>query len=240
MLTVRQQQYFLKYYYGYYSGAIDGIRGSKHKAGTKLFQGAHGLKADAIWGPKTDAKAIACTKNLQSLLNMAGANLKVDGIIGPLTVSAIKAAQRRYGLAVDGIAGPKTFGKLNAAGSSGSPYTDHFKRTEFKCGCRGKNCNGWPHEMDPRVINILEALRAYYGGRPITITSGVRCSAYNARVNGVSNSKHKTGRAADFYIPGICDTAAGRNAVVKKAYALGAAYSYCNTKSMGNAVHIDV
>ncbi|MEE0746581.1 MAG: hypothetical protein UIL73_08850, partial [Anaerovoracaceae bacterium] len=59
-------------------------------------------------------------------------------------------------------------------------------------------------------------------------------------VGGVSNSAHKYGRAADIYIPGICNTAAGRRQVVSKAYSLGAAYSYANTSGMGNAVHINV
>lgn len=93
--------------------------------------------------------------------------------------------------------------------------------------------------MSAKLIKILEALRAYYG-KPITITSGVRCATYNRNVGGVSNSAHKTGKAADFYIPGICDSAAGRKKVVAKAYALGAAYSYANTSGMGNAVHVNV
>ncbi len=169
-----------------------------------------------------------------------------DGIIGPDTIAAIKATQRKYGLTVDGIAGTRTIAKLNGgvgtAGSSSSAAwngSSHFSKAEFKCQCGGRYCNGYPANVSSKLIDILEALRSYYG-KPITITSGLRCARHNANVGGVSNSAHKYGRAADIYIPGICGTAAGRRQVVSKAYSLGAAYSYANTSGMGNVVHVNV
>lgn len=45
---------------------------------------------------------------------------KIDGIIGRLSISAIKAFQRDNGLVVDGIVGPKTAAKLNISLSSQS------------------------------------------------------------------------------------------------------------------------
>lgn len=232
MLTVRQYQANLKHYYGYYAGAVDGKPGSKTKAAVKAFQAAHGLKADGIYGAKTDARLIAAVKSLQGKLGVAQ-----DGIIGEKTVAAIKAAQRKYGLVQDGIAGAKTFAALGgASGTWGG--SAHFKKSEMKCKCGGKYCNGYPAGIDARLMAILEGLRSHYG-KPVAIKSGLRCARHNAAVGGVTNSKHRTGKAADIYIPGICDTAAGRNKVKAKAYALGAAYSYCNTKGMGRSVHIN-
>lgn len=57
-----------------------------------------------------------CAKDLQTILNSVnGASLKIDGIIGPLTTTAIKAFQSaNTGLQVDGIVGPATKSKLLA------------------------------------------------------------------------------------------------------------------------------
>lgn len=242
MTAVIYRQYFLKYNYGYYTGKLDGISGAQTKAAIKAFQKAYGLVVDGIWGAKTDAKAVAVTKELQTLLNKYGAGLTVDGILGQKTAAAIKTVQKKLGLTADGIAGTKTWAKLrgSSSGTASGGSSEHFAKSEFKCKCGGKYCNGHPAgTTSAKLLNILEGLRSYYG-KPITITSGQRCKTRNKQVGGVSNSKHLTGKAADFYIPGICDTAAGRRQVVAKAYALGAAYSYANTSGMGNAVHINV
>lgn len=231
MLTVRQYQLNLKHYYAYYTGAVDGIAGAGTKAAVKAFQRDYGLVVDGIYGVKTNAKLIACIKSLQSKIGVTQ-----DGIIGTNTINAIKAVQRKYGLAVDGIAGTATFSALNNNVGNGS--SAHFAKYEFRCPCG--NCNGYPGGVtNAKLLTILEGLRSYYG-KPVTITSGQRCASYNSRVGGISNSAHKTGKAADFYIPGICNTAAGRNQVMAKARALGAAYAYGNTVGMGNAVHINV
>lgn len=49
---------------------------------------------------------------LQDLLAKTGSSLKIDGIFGPGTRSAVRAFQSKYGLDVDGIVGPKTWSKL--------------------------------------------------------------------------------------------------------------------------------
>ena len=234
MLTVTQYQRNLKHYYAYYTKAVDGINGTGTKAAVRAFQRDHGLTVDGIYGAKTDAKLVACIKSLQGKIGVAQ-----DGIVGADTINAIKAVQRRYGLVVDGIAGTATFRALNS-GVTGSGSSAHFKKAEFACECKGRYCNGYPGgNTSAKLLGILESLRSYYG-KPITITSGLRCTRHNALVGGVSNSAHKYGKAADIFIPGICSTAEGRRQVVAKAYALGAAYSYANTTGMGNVVHINV
>jgi peptidoglycan hydrolase-like protein with peptidoglycan-binding domain len=53
-------------------------------------------------------------KLLQTTLNSKGYKLNVDGILGKLTLTAVKDYQGKNGLAVDGLVGPLTLAKLNA------------------------------------------------------------------------------------------------------------------------------
>jgi hypothetical protein len=53
--------------------------------------------------------------------------------------------------------------------------------------------------------NLLEPIRARVG-RPIRITSGVRCPPLNAATEGASpTSQHVPGQASDFQVPGLTD-----------------------------------
>lgn len=79
--------------------------------------------------------------------------------------------------------------------------TAHFARDEYRCDC-ADSCDGWPCEMNPALLDKIEALRCACGS-PVIITSGVRCEARNAEVGGVSWSFHKRGDAADLYCPGV-------------------------------------
>lgn len=233
MLTVTQYQRNLKHYYAYYTGAIDGIKGTGTRNAIIRFQRDHGLAVDGIYGTNTNAKLVSCIASLQAKLGVTQ-----DGIVGTNTINAIRAFQSRHGLVVDGIAGTATFKALNNNIGNGS--STHFKKAEFACECGGRYCNGYPGgTTSAKLLSILESIRSYYG-RPITITSGQRCATFNRQVGGISNSAHRFGRAADIYIPGVTNTVAGRNAVVNLAYRYGAAYSYANTAQMGNAVHINV
>ena len=241
MLSVKNYQSNLKYYYGFYTGSVDGKVGSKTTSAVKSYQKFKGLTQDGIYGSKTDSALVTDIKNLQTLLNKQGANLTVDGIIGSATISAIKSFQSKKGLKVDGIAGADTIKALketNVDSSSSSTVNwdkvKYFKKSEFKCQCGGKYCNGYPAEMSSKLIDILEELRVYFG-KPITITSGLRCKKHNAAVGGVSNSQHQYGKAADIYIAGV-----GKAKIKAKAYELGATYSYYGTAGMGEAVHINV
>ena len=79
--------------------------------------------------------------------------------------------------------------------------TPHFTMEEYRCDCLGY-CDGWPCAMEPELLEKIEALRCYFG-RPVIITSGVRCEARNEEVGGVNWSFHKRGCAADLYCPGV-------------------------------------
>ncbi len=233
MLTVRQYQRNLKHYYAYYTGAVDGINGAGTKAAVRAFQRDCHITVDGIYGSDTNARLVYVVKNMQAKVGVTQ-----DGIVGTNTINAIKAVQRKYGLTVDGIYGTRTNAAINSNIGGGS--SAHFKKAEFACECGGRYCNGYPGgDTSAKLLGILESLRSYYG-KPITVTSGQRCPTYNRQIGGISNSAHIYGKAADIYIPGICDTVAGRRQVISKAYALGAAYAYGNTPGMGNAVHINV
>lgn len=57
--------------------------------------------------------------------------------------------------------------------------------------------------LSPRLVELLETLRAELGGKPLVVTSGYRPPAYNQAVGGVPNSAHVDGLAADVYSPAV-------------------------------------
>ena len=77
----------------------------------------------------------------------------------------------------------------------------HFLMSEYACDCAGY-CDGWPVDMNPELLEKIEALRCTFDC-PVIITSGVRCVARNEEVGGVSWAFHKRGCAADLYCPGV-------------------------------------
>lgn len=72
--------------------------------------------------------------------------------------------------------------------------TASFRASEFRCRCRAASCDAPP--MDKAFMVKLQALRDEWGGR-LLISSGSRCSAWNAKVGGSPNSMHMQGLAAD-------------------------------------------
>ena len=137
------------------------------------------------------------------------------------------------------LGGGTSSGRTTVSTPSGGSSA-HFRKAEFKCTCGGRYCNGYPAgNTNAKLFAILVKIRAHYG-KSVTIRSGQRCNRHNANIGGAKNSAHKKGKAADIYIRGICDTAAGRKRVVSYAYKCGAKYAYANTRQMGTSVHINV
>lgn len=248
--NVKLQQMFLKYYFNFYKGNIDGQSGPLTLNAIKTFQSGQHLTPNGDWGITTDGVALSIGRSVQQALNNVGFNLSLDGIIGETTVGCITEFQKSHGLTTDGIIGLNTYKVLfdikdpapsTSSSSSSGMVSAHFAKSEFRCGCGGRYCDGYNgRNVSPKLLNILEKIRAYYG-KPITITSGIRCQRYNDSLRGsIKNSVHRTGGAADIYIPGVTDTAAGRAQVKKLAYQYGAAYCYYGTSNMGNAVHINI
>lgn len=148
----------------------------------------------------------------------------IDGDFGAASTAATKAFQQDFGgLAVDGLCGAATQNALKHAVAYGMPEkkqdtaqraTDstttgtfwdgikYFQRSEFKCKCGGKYCSGYPVEMQEKVVKAADKVREHFG-KPMTVSSGIRCTRHNAAVGGVSNSRHLQGKAIDFCISGF-------------------------------------
>ena len=184
----------------------------------------------------------------------------IDGIVGNGTIGAIEEFQRNYGLAVDGIYGSKTDAKLvevikaeqiklgvtadgiagtqtvNARDNKSLSWNDikHFKQSEFacKCGCGFNSIN-------LNLVKILDEIREFYG-QPLTVTSGCRCRAHNAKQkNASANSRHISGKASDIKVRNVSKSVL--LAKCKEYVANGRArYTYTNNTNMKNIVHIDI
>lgn len=76
--------------------------------------------------------------------------------------------------------------------------SEHFSRSEFKCKCEKCDCD----TVDAELLQYLETIREHFE-RPVVITSGHRCPAYNRKVGGGKTSQHLYGRAADIVVKGI-------------------------------------
>ena len=183
-------------------------------------------------------------QQIQNLLQYLGYyTMEVDGISGPGTTAAVKAFQADNGLDADGIPGQLTQKALVDAvakgrfkpsdrpqeGQGGAFWSDikYFTREEFRCKCGGKYCNGFPAEPQEGMVRALDAVRAHFG-KAIIPSSGVRCPTHNANVGGVSNSRHLSGKAVDFSVPGlsadmVLSYVQHRNGI-RYAYAIDASY----------------
>lgn len=75
--------------------------------------------------------------------------------------------------------------------------SEHFSAWEFRCK------DGSEHPIDPKLLTMLELVRAHFGGKPVLVTSGYRSPEYNQRIGGATNSYHTKGMAADFAIHGV-------------------------------------
>ncbi|QSX07651.1 peptidoglycan-binding protein [Alkalibacter rhizosphaerae] len=139
-------------------------------------------------------------KVMQGLLNTWDKGrttpLVMDGIIGPLSREKIRRFQKEHGLVVDGIAGPITKYELMFY-----KYKD-FEKSEFKCKCGGRFCNGYPAKVEESLLKQLQQIRNYFG-KPVIITSGIRCRTHNHNVAGADTSQHVHGKAADIKVQGV-------------------------------------
>lgn len=175
----------------------------------------------------------------------------IDGEWGQLSKVATEAFQKDYGgLTVDGSIGKATEEALKKAVTNGMPakktdtvtnasssndwWTEikYFKKNEFACKCGGRYCKGYPAEMNKQVVKAADKVRSHFG-KPMTVSSGLRCAKHNANVGGVSNSRHKLGKAMDFCVAG--KTSSQVLAYVKELPEIRYAYKIDNSY-----VHMDV
>ena len=110
----------------------------------------------------------------------------------------------------------------------------NFKYSEFKCNCGGKYCNGYPVPFSYDLAKNLQTIRTHFG-KPLIITSPLRCETWNSKQGGVKNSKHKKGWACDFYVKGI-----SYNALAKYVKTLPY-FNYCyRINKNQDVIHYDI
>ena len=156
-------------------------------------------------------------KQRQNLLQFLGYDPGTpDNIWGNQSQRAMGLFQYDFGLPVTGTGDPITDEALldavahwepeRAGETTGDDWWDeieYFDRSEFKCTCGGRGCNGFPAEPRERLIRNADAARKHFG-RPAIVSSGVRCQLRNSELPGsAANSLHLSGRAMDFGIPGV-------------------------------------
>lgn len=186
------------------------------------------------------------TLQLQCLLKYLGYDPGcIDGVMGENTRSALKEMQTDAKITVDGIPGANTetallimvknnkFKNKTKEDKSDEGWWKnivYFRKLEFACPCG--RCGGFPKEMDKSLILLADDIRKEVG-RPMIVSSGVRCRAHNAELSGsVPNSKHLEGKAMDFCITGL--SAQETLAIVKKrkqikyAYAIDSGFVHMN------------
>ena len=151
-------------------------------------------------------------KQRQCLLAYLGYYVgEIDGSWGSLSKTACKAFQKDFGLDADGYGGTNTDKALTHAVAYGMPtraeeapasgdFWDgikYFRKAEFacKCGCGAS-------EVEEKLVKTADKVREYFG-KPMTVSSGRRCSTHNAKVGGVSDSRHLRGKAMDFCVSGM-------------------------------------
>lgn len=150
---------------------------------------------------------------------------------------------------IDGVYGTNTDRALRHFRNV-KKYAPNFKPEEFKCECGGRYCTGYPSWMKKVELENLQTIRNHYK-KPMIVTCGLRCRPYNNSLAGsISNSKHLSGYATDFYMSGVTDTLANRKAAIRWIKTLpNHNYTYGNGYNsngvairaayMGNALHTD-
>lgn len=172
-----KQRQHLLAYLGYYIGAIDGDWGSGSREACKTFQRTYN--------------------------DITGKSILEDGHGGPETDKAL-----RYAVANDLMKTvPVPDSDTNTETDMEWPGVVHFDPEEIRCKCNGKYCNGFPHKMQPLVMQIAERARQW-SGHPIQIISGLRCETHNRNEKGHERSQHMFGEALDVYFYGVTPAAA--------------------------------
>ena len=163
-------------------------------------------------------------KQKQCLLMFLGYyNGTIDGIWGPKSEAAMRAFCDVYG----------TEEALRKAVAEDDWWKDirHFTREEFACKC-GKFCEGYPAQMQRRVVELADGARIHFG-KPGIVVSGLRCKEWNRLQGGVENSQHMYGEAVDLKIQGV--TSGELLAYIQKQPGVRYAYAINETN-----VHFDI
>ena len=92
-----------------------------------------------------------------------------------------------------------------------------FTLEEFRCPCGRPECDA-PSEPTVDLMDRLDRLRARLG-RPVRVTSGLRCAVQNVRAGGVIGSGHLDGTEVDIAVP----SSAERYEILEQNWCVGPA-----------------
>lgn len=197
-------------------------------------------------------------KQKQCLLNFLGYDTGgIDGVWGKKSRNATECAQEDLGIPVDGIWGELTEAAVLEAvytydvdapvdtdtdvGNTGNSELDerfkgirYWGPDEMECQCGGKYCDGFPALPSRVLLELVDDIR-HDAGRPAIRTSGLRCPTWNSIQKGAATSKHMSGKALDFYIPGM----SGQQLLAKCQADPRTSYAYI-IKPGEPYVHVDV
>jgi hypothetical protein len=143
--------------------------------------------------PSASHRTASSTVELQRTLRLLGWPIRVDGVIGEQTTSAVRDFQRGYAfstLVAAGGVGPRTLGALRTSIRRGGRCSQHFTFRSFR-----SPGDGWI-KLDRALARALEVYRAALG-QPVPILSGHRDPRWNTAHGGRPDSQHLHGTAAD-------------------------------------------
>lgn len=171
---------------------------------------------------------------------------EIDGLEGPLTRNGYKELQNTYFIREkdkDGLYGNNTDILLRNAYAV-KKNTTNFTVSEFRCGCGGKYCTGYPVILNTQLLKNIQSIRTKFGST--VISSSVRCKKYNNSLAGSSSvSYHMEGCAIDFYGTYTREYPNRQKVMEYWKKLPKAGYTYCNTPrnqypNMGIAIHVQV
>lgn len=146
------------------------------------------------WGPKSRNAVECCQEDL---------GIPADGVWGPQTDVAVLEAVYTYNIDAPTAGGTEASGTGDAELDARFEGIRYWTPEEFRCQCNGQYCDGFPALPDRTLLELVDDIR-HKAGRPGHRTSGLRCEIWNSRQPGAAaNSKHKTGKALDFWIEGM-------------------------------------
>jgi len=117
-------------------------------------------------------------RTIQYLLNAQGANLKVDGIFGPITMASVQAFQNAHGLVADGVVGDQTWPALNIRLDSGSSG-DAVRAVQSQIHSR----SGWLTVNGVFGPETDEAVRSFQGPIGLTVDGVINWYSWHALVS---------------------------------------------------------
>jgi zinc D-Ala-D-Ala carboxypeptidase len=176
--------------------------------------------------PPDRRRTRSSTIELQRNLRLLGWPIRVDGVIGEQTTSAVRDFQRGYAfstLVAGGGVGPRTQTALRMSIRRGGRCSQHFTFRSFR-----SPGDGWI-KLDRALVRALEAYRAALA-EPVAILGGHRDAEWNAARGGDPDSQHLHGTAADIE-PAMC---------VEDVLALRAFSGIGYDASSGLVAHVDV